>query len=246
MDAGINAPLPGASVVEKGSSSGVTSDFDGNFTFKTSSDSGEIEISYLGYSSVILSFDGNSDLGSISLSSDVAILDDVVVSASRRLEKVQDAPAAVSVITSDEIENKMSVSPLRLLDNTVGVSIDRQGGTRTNITLRGKAGMLTTSAFVMLDYRSLISAGIDMFDANMTAINSIDLERIEVVRGPGSALYGPNVTSGVVHFLSKDPFKYPGTTIEQSFGDMSTSITSVRYAEPVSYTHLTLPTILLV
>ena len=62
VDAGINAPLPGASVVEKGSSSGVTSDFDGNFTFKTSSNSGEIEISYLGYSSVILSFDGNSDL----------------------------------------------------------------------------------------------------------------------------------------------------------------------------------------
>jgi len=231
MDAGIDAPLPGASVVEKGTTNGVTSDFDGNFTFKTSSDSGEIEISYLGYSSVTISFNGDSDLGSISLSSDVAVLDDVVVSASRRLEKVQDAPAAVSIITADEIENKMSVSPLRLLDNTVGVSIDRQGSTRTNVTLRGKAGMLTTKAFVMLDYRSLISAGIDMFDANMTAINSIDLERIEVVRGPGSALYGPNVTDGVVHFLSKDPFKYPGTTIEHSLGDMSTAITNVRYAE---------------
>ena len=64
----------------------------------------------------------------------------------------------------------------------------------------------------MLDYRSLISPGLEIFDSQNSPINQIDVERVEVVLGPSSALYGPDVTSGVVHFISKDPFKRPGTT----------------------------------
>jgi len=65
----------------------------------------------------------------------------------------------------------------------------------------------------MLDYRTMNLAGLNFFDADASNLSNIDLERIEVVRGPASALYGPGVGAGVIHYLSKDPFKHPGTTI---------------------------------
>ena len=70
----------------------------------------------------------------------------------------------------------------------------------------------------MLDYRSLISPGLEYFDSQNSPINNIDLERIEVVLGPASALYGPDVTTGVVHFISKNPFEHPGSTAELIYG----------------------------
>ena len=68
MDERINAPLPGANIIEKGTTNGAISDFDGNFSLKITESSGEIEISYLRYTTITLSFDGDSDLGTISLS----------------------------------------------------------------------------------------------------------------------------------------------------------------------------------
>ena len=68
MDEKINVPLPGANIIEKGTTNEAISDFDGNFSLKITGDSGEIEISYLRYTTITLSFDGDSDLGTISLS----------------------------------------------------------------------------------------------------------------------------------------------------------------------------------
>ena len=68
IDEKINAPLPGANIIEKGTTNGTTSDFDGNFSLKIKGNSGEVEISYLRYKTITLSFDGDSDLGTISLS----------------------------------------------------------------------------------------------------------------------------------------------------------------------------------
>ena len=62
-----------------------------------------------------------------------------------------------------------------------------------------------------MDYRSLVGPGIGTFQSDQSGISRIDLERIEVVRGPGSALYGPGVTSGVIHFITKNPIDHPGT-----------------------------------
>jgi len=81
----------------------------------------------------------------------------------------------------------------------------------------------------MLDYRSLISPGLEFFDSHNSPINQIDVERVEVVLGPSSALYGPDVTSGVVHFISKDPFKHPGTTAELIYGERNTFKVALRH-----------------
>ena len=69
----------------------------------------------------------------------------------------------------------------------------------------------------------------EFFDFQNSPINQIDVERVEVVLDPSSALYGPDVTSEVVHFISKDPFKYPGTTAELIYGDRNTFKVAIRH-----------------
>jgi len=225
-----NETAVGASVIIQGTSIGTSTDINGNFTLTSKHPlPWKLEISYTGYNSQTITITKSMNNLKVVLKG-TNELDEVIISASRKAEKIQDAPSSVSVLTAKSIKNQVVANPISLLDNTVGVSIDKQGAGRTNITMRGSTDLLATSVFVMMDYRSLIGSGVNSFDANATTLLPIDTERVEVVRGPGSALYGPGVTSGVVHFLTKDPFKYPGGTVELSAGNLNTLKTSVRYA----------------
>lgn len=223
-------PLMGATVVVKNSSTGVITNDDGSFSLQTANSLPiVIEISYVGFESQ--SFTYNSlDSQTFNLSS-ANRFDEVIVSASRKAEKLQEAPAAVSVITADQVAlSGGSVSPLRALINSPGVELQQQTGQRINIALRGANGVFSTNVFPMLDYRSLISPGLEYFDSQNSPLNTIDIERVEVVLGPGSALYGPDVTTGVIHFISKDPFKHPGTTLEIIGGERYTQKYALRHA----------------
>jgi outer membrane receptor protein involved in Fe transport len=55
--------------------------------------------------------------------------------------------------------------------------------------MRGGSDLFSTSTYVLMDYRSLVGVGLNTFDATATALNTIDIERVEAVRGPGSALW---------------------------------------------------------
>lgn len=223
-------PLSSANVVIEGTNLGVVTDFNGNFTLSTNQDFPvNILISYIGFTTQSITLENP---GSIQISMEQGnVFDEVIVSASRRAEKLQEAPAAVSVLNAEELSNSGgAISPIRALINTPGVELQQQTGQRINLALRGSSGVFSTGVFPMLDYRSLISPGLEFFDSQNSPINNIDLERIEVVLGPGSALYGPDVTSGVVHFISKSPFKHPGTTAEIIYGDRDTKKIAIRHA----------------
>lgn len=224
-------PLIGANVVIQGTTEGTITEIDGSFTFTTERDFPfSLLVSYIGYETGIFRLNNNEPL-SVVLNSSSILANEVVISASRRAEKLQEAPAAVSVINSREVASSGgSLAPVRALINTPGVELQQQTGQRINLALRGSSGVFSTNVFPMLDYRSLISPGLELFDSQNSPINNIDLERIEVVLGPGSALYGPDVTSGVVHFISKDPFRHPGTTVELIYGEMNTFKTAIRHA----------------
>ena len=96
--------------------------------------------------------------------------------------------------------------------------------------MRGSSGLFGTSAFPILDYRSLVGPGIGTFQSDQSPLSTVDIDRVEVVRGPGSALYGPGVTQGVVHFISKNPIDHPGTTFEVVGGELNTFGVTARHA----------------
>lgn len=229
-DADSGDPIIGANVIIDGTSDGTVTDVDGSFSIATDrSFPLMITISYTGFASQKIEVSDGSQMNNVALAVG-SIFDEVIVTASRKPEKVQNAPASVTVLNARAIESANVANPISLLQNTVGVSIEKQGTQRTNISMRGASDLFSTSAFVMMDYRSLIGAGLNTFDAGATALNTLDMDRVEVVRGPGSALYGPGVTAGVVHFLTKNPFKYPGTSVEFSAGNLNTFKAAIRHA----------------
>jgi outer membrane receptor for ferrienterochelin and colicins len=231
-DASTNEPIVGASVLLKGTSKGTVTDANGRFNLSIddSEKNGKLVISSVGFDSQELAINGQTTIN-ISLTENISALSEVVISASRKAEKVQDAPASVSIINSKTLQAASSaIDPIRELANVAGVQIQQQSASTINIEMRGASSLFSTSVFPILDYRSLVAPGIGAFKSDAAGLNSIDLDKIEVVRGPGSALYGPGVTAGVVHFISKSPIDHPGTTVELIGGQLSTFGASIRHA----------------
>jgi iron complex outermembrane receptor protein len=221
--------LIGASVIISGTTTGAQTDASGKFSFTTDRDYPlKVEVSYTGYTSQTITVkDGNAI--SVSLTAGgIGIGEVVIQSVSRKAEKVQDAPASVSVLGTKQLATTAQPNPVRMLVNVPGVQIQQQSASRMNIEMRGASGLFGTSVFPIMDYRSLVGPGIGTFDGNIGS--SIDLERIEIVRGPGSALYGPGVTAGVIHFITKNPIDHTGLTAQVAGGEGNTLIASTRYA----------------
>ena len=195
---GVDA-IYGVNVIIQGTTTGVVTGDNGVFTLSSDKDlPWTLEISYIGYQNQTINVKSTSDVVSISLSSG-EILDEVVISGSRKAEKVMNAASSITVIGAKEIENKSAFNSMALLDDVLGVQIDKQGANRTNISLRDNVDVFTTSTLIMLDYRTMNLAGLNFFDADASNLSNIDLERVEVVRGPASALYGPGVGAGVIN-----------------------------------------------
>jgi len=235
MDDELNEPLIGANVIIVGTTVGASTDLDGNYSL--TSDKAlpwTIEVSYTGFASKTMTVDSPNAALNINLESSAIIGQEVVISASRKREKVQEAPASISVIGARKLAATPNVEAARALINAPGVQIQQQSAARINIELRGGSGLFGTGAFPIQDYRSLVGPGLGTFDVLNSPLNNIDIERIEVVRGPGSALYGPGVTTGVVHFITKNPIDNPGTTVELMGGELNTLGISARHATKVS------------
>src|SRR5690606_18059844 len=130
MDAEMAAPLPGANIVEKGTTNGVSSNFDGEFTIITQSTEGEIVIFYIDYTKILVKFSGSTSLGNITLTPDNT-LEEVVIIGSGIIDLAEDrkTPVAVSTITANQIREKAGNSDLpEVLKQTPSVQSVQAGG----------------------------------------------------------------------------------------------------------------------
>ena len=231
-DAETNEPIPGVNIVIQGTTEGTNTDFDGNFSLSTNQSAPfTIEVSSVGFSTQSVEVTSADQVLRISLQPGEN-LDEIIVSASRRKQKIQDAPSSVSIVSARDIENSaIAVDPVRHLVNVPGVQIQQQSANTLNIEMRAGSGVFGTSTFPILDYRFLSTPAGGTFFTQHSGLSNIDIEKIEVVRGAASALYGPNVASGVVHFMSKSAIDYPGTTVELLGGEMNTVGAAIRHAK---------------
>ena len=123
-----NQPLPSATVVLKGTQTGASSDFDGNFTFETTISNGTLLVSFVGYETKSLTFNGSKNFGSIALQPSAESLDEIVITAvSFAIDRK--TPVAVSTIKADVIEHKLGSQEFpEILKSTPGVYATKQGG----------------------------------------------------------------------------------------------------------------------
>ena len=158
-------------------------------------------------------------------------LTQVTVTTSRgKQERVLDAPAQISVVTQQQIEERPSLTVADHLKSTAGIDVTTGGLTQTNIVSRGFNNAFSGSMLMLQDYRF---AGVPSLRVNVPFLftgSNDDIERIEVLLGPASALYGPNSGAGVLHVITKSPFDSKGTTFSMDVGERSLFRTSIRHA----------------
>jgi len=231
------AALPGANVValdENGSIvGGAATDVNGEYSFSVAAGTYTLRARYVGFQDCeveVTVSNGESMTVDCGLSQSGLELNTVVVSSSRRQEKALDAPASVSVLSAEDVTANVTGSSVEALRTTPGVDMQQTGVDRREMVLRGFNNAFSGAAFVMTDYRQ---AAVPSLAVNIYSIMgnlSQDIDRVEVVRGPGSALYGAGVDAGVVHFITKDPFTHPGTTVSISGGERSFFMGEFRHA----------------
>ena len=231
MDSDSMEAIPGVNVIIDGTNIGTVTDFDGNFVINTSQDAPlTLIVSYVGYSAERVDVTSASQNINVMLSAGQN-LEEIIVSASRRAQKVTDAPASVSVISTRQIENSAQVAePSRILVSVPGVQIQQQTANSMNIEMRAGSGVFGTSTYIMRDNRGLITPAAGTFFSFQQGLSNLDLASVEIVRGAAGVLYGPGVTSGVVHFRSKSPIDYTGNAVSMWGGDLNTFGSEFRIA----------------
>jgi outer membrane receptor for ferric coprogen and ferric-rhodotorulic acid len=209
QDADLGGTLPNASVVEKGTTNGTISDFDGNFTLSVSSNSGQVEISYLGYITRVISFtlsNGSANLGSVSLDADAATLGEVVIVGTGIIDLADDrrTPVAVSTITAQEITSKVAgnVEFTEAMKNTPSVYVSNQSGGfgDSQIFLRGFSDVNT--AFLLNGQPINSQEDGRMFWSNWAGMADV-ANAIQVQRGLGSSKLAISSVGGTVNIISK-------------------------------------------
>ncbi|MEM1338670.1 MAG: TonB-dependent receptor [Bacteroidota bacterium] len=201
-------PLPGASVVEKGTLNGTTTDFNGNFTIEVT-DNAILEISYIGYASREVSVQGLSTIA-VQLVQDSTQLDDVVV-VGYGIQKKSDITGAIGSVQSEDFNKGVVANPGQLLQGKVaGVNVTNvsgEPGAAQNIIIRGVGSLRagTTPLFVV-DGFIIDNSGIGVAaTANpLNFINPQDIESINVLKdASATAIYGARAANGVIVITTK-------------------------------------------
>ena len=144
--------------------------------------------------------------------------DTVVVTASRSEVRLLDAPVSTSVISASTLETTPAQNFGDLLRATPGVNVIQLSARDVQVTSRSSTNTLTNTQLLLVDGRS---AYLDFFGLvlwDLLPTNFDDVEQIEVVRGPASAVWGANAMTGAVNIITKSPRESVGTTVTLSGG----------------------------
>ena len=129
----------------------------------------------------------------------------VVVSASRSQQQLINAPAAVTVVNAQTIENSPATNVGDLLRAVPGMNVTQVSARDINLTTRGATSTLATSQLALVDGRSIYLDFFGMVMWDLVPTNPSEIKQIEVVRGPASAVWGANAMTGVINVITKTP-----------------------------------------
>ncbi len=153
----------------------------------------------------------------------------VVLSASRLLQPQQEAPAAVTVIDQAMIRASGFREIPDLLRLVPGFSVSNYAGNIPVVTYHGMSDAFSRRMQVLVDGRSIYNVGFGQVNWRDLPLAIEDIERIEVVRGPNAATYGPNAFLAVINIITKHPSQTQGNTASMTIGDKGVRDGMYRY-----------------
>lgn len=236
-DSATGEALPGATVVVDGATGGTSTDREGSFSISVEAGARSLLISYIGYQTATVPVNvtaGQATSADVALDPTGIRGSEVVVSASRRAEKLTNAPATISVVNAKAIAELPSFNVAELLGRQKGLDYVRSGVLGIGVNARGFNSAFNPKNLQINDNRfsSLIATGLPL-GALSTTVKE-DIERIEVILGPSSALYGPNAHNGLLNTITKDPRTSEGTTVAIGAGNQNVFTGRLRHAMKLS------------
>jgi iron complex outermembrane receptor protein len=161
---------------------------------------------------------GQTTTLSVSMTERSFNLNPITVTASKRVEKALEAPAAVEVVTREDIAQRPAVTPVDHVKEQAGVDFVNTGLQQNYAVVRGFNNIFSGATLNLTDYRISRVPSLRVNISHFNPTTNSDLDRVEVVLGPGSALYGPNAANGVIHYLTRSPIDDPGINLALTGG----------------------------
>ena len=231
-------PLPGATVYIKSIDKGIDTDFDGKFAIENIEEgSYNVLVSFVGFESVTKTVaiqKGKKTQLNISLKEASSVLDEVILTANKKPQKITEVPATVNVISAKDIQDFPSFNIGELAARQKGVDFVRSGVLGTGINIRGFNSAFNSKNLQMTDDRvsMLIATGLPY--GSFSTVTKDDVERVEILLGPNGTLYGPNAHNGLVSTITKNPRTSEGTTIAIGAGSQNVVTGRLRHAQVLS------------
>ena len=235
-------PLPGANIIVVGTSTGVVTDFDGNFTLTVSQNPPfSIQVSSVGFETLSQEITKNNETLAITLN-EGSFLDEVIVSASRTPERIFESPVTVERFGIKDIKTSASADFYGGLENLKGVDVNTNSLTFKSVNTRGFATFANNRFMQLVDGMDNSTPALNFPIGNLVGMIETDVQSVELLPGASSALYGANAFNGVLFMTSKNPFDTDGIstslkrgiTSQESAGDNTYTDFGIRMAHKFS------------
>ncbi|MBP5482748.1 MAG: TonB-dependent receptor [Bacteroidales bacterium] len=219
-------PVIGASVIEQGTTNGVSTGLDGDFAITVSGPDAVIEISCIGYAT--LRFPANAVPEVITLTDDSNFLDEVVVIGYGTVKK-GDMTGSVSTVRADQVNKGIATSPAQLLSGKAGGVVVTAGdgapGSGSTIRIRGGSSLTASNdPLIIVDGLPVGTHGVGGMADALASINPDDIESFTVLKdASATAIYGSRASNGVILITTRTGKKSDGTTPKVNI-DFTTSL----------------------
>lgn len=225
-------PLPGATVFIKGTFVGSTTNSEGMFRLLVPAHMlpAPLVVSFIGYESATDTLRSENEPLAIVLQPSPALINEVVVSASRVEENILRAPVTVDKLNSVQLARLTTPDLVTSLARQKGVDVTTSGMFMASLSTRGFGGATSERLVQLVDYMDTQSPSLNINAGNALGLPEVDLASVEVLHGPSSALYGANAFNGVVLSNSKSPYEYEGLSVRLRSGNRDYLDGQLRYA----------------
>ncbi len=229
------APLPHASVVIRGSNTGVSADDQGRFSLKTTQKAPfYIKISAVGFKPQDFEISDNQNPPSEFVLAADNELQEIVVVSRRRKELAQDVPIPISVVSGAQIDKTGAFNVNRLKELIPSLQLYTSNPRNTGINIRGIGSPFGLTNDGLDPGVGFYVDGVYYARPAVATLDFIDVDNIEVLRGPQGTLFGKNTSAGAINITTRKASFTPGVSLESSFGNYDYIQTKASVTGPLS------------
>lgn len=226
-------PVFSATVIEKGSTNGVSSNFDGTFKITVVSFPATIVISFIGYNSKEIEVADASKRLNVYLSPDNIEIGTAEVVGDRISQKQKQAPMTVESMDIISIKEAPSGNFYEGLGNLKGVDLTSASLGFKIINTRGFNSTSPVRSLQLIDGVDNQSPGLNFSLGNFLGAPDLDIKRVDVIAGASSAFFGPGAFNGVINMETKNPFLFTGVDVQMRLGERGLAEHQFRFAESI-------------